>query len=195
MPYTIPQVNSQQQRMSSPPLDFHGVYEAHFHFVWRALRRFVVREPDAMDQAQRVFLIVHAKLPEFEGRSRLTTWLFAICQRVASDYRRSAAIRREIATDARDIEGFEVSQQASTSSVDVERRQRVAEAILDKLPEAQRVVFVLFELEELSGDEIAALLGVPVGTVRSRLRLARELFGREVRRLAASKAGGRKEAV
>jgi RNA polymerase sigma-70 factor (ECF subfamily) len=181
--------------MSSSPPDFQAVYEAHFHFVWRALRRLGVREPDAMDQAQRVFLTVHAKLPEFEGRARLTTWLFAICQRVASDYRRSAAIRREIATDARDIEGFEVTQHAIAASVDVGRKQRVAEAILDKLPEAQRVVFVLFELEELSGDEIAALLGVPVGTVRSRLRLARELFGREVRRLAATKASGRKEAV
>jgi len=46
-------------------------------------------------------------------------------------------------------------------------------------------VFVLFELEEMSGEDIATLLDVPVGTVRSRLRLARESFRREVKRLAA----------
>ena len=56
-------------------------------------------------------------------------------------------------------------------------------------------MFVLFELEELSGDEIAELLSISVGTVRSRLRLAREVFAREVRRLAAAAGDGRKEAV
>ena len=82
----------------------------------------------------------------------------------------------------------------------------MAEAILDKLPDEQRAVFVLFELEELSGEEIAALLGLSVGTVRSRLRLARELFRREVARLRAAqestaanhvrtvRAGGSREA-
>jgi RNA polymerase sigma-70 factor (ECF subfamily) len=181
--------------MSRPPADFRAVYEGQFDFVWRALRRLGVREPDVMDQAQRVFLTVHAKLPEFEGRSRLRTWLFAICQRVASDYRRSALIRREVSTDAGELDAYGVLQHDAAALADAGRRRRVAEAILDKLPEAQRVVFVLFELEELSGDEIAALLGISVGTVRSRLRLARELFSREVRRLAAAAASGRKEAV
>jgi RNA polymerase sigma-70 factor, ECF subfamily len=71
----------------------------------------------------------------------------------------------------------------------------VAEAILSRLPEPQRIVFVLFELEEMSGDDIAALLEIPVGTVRSRLRLARETFRREVRRLSAAGSVPRKEAV
>ena len=65
--------------------------------------------------------------------------------------------------------------------------------MLQKLPESQRIVFVLFELEELSGEDIAALLNVAVGTVRSRLRLAREQFSREVKRLAAVRGGGQKE--
>jgi RNA polymerase sigma-70 factor (ECF subfamily) len=75
------------------------------------------------------------------------------------------------------------------------RRAIVAETILNGLPEPQRVVFVLFELEEMSGEDIAALLDISVGTVRSRLRLARERFRREVKRLAAADSPGRKEAV
>jgi RNA polymerase sigma-70 factor (ECF subfamily) len=74
------------------------------------------------------------------------------------------------------------------------QRAQAAEAILNKLPEPQRLVFVLFELEEMSGQDIAQLLGISVGTVRSRLRLAREAFSREVKRLAVAE-GGRKEAV
>ncbi|HEY2735002.1 MAG TPA: sigma-70 family RNA polymerase sigma factor, partial [Polyangiales bacterium] len=110
--------------------------------------------------------------------------------------RRSAAVRREVATDANELDAVAVIQDDYAARSDSAHRARLAEAILDKLPEAQRVVFVLFELEELSGDEIAELLDVSVGTVRSRLRLAREQFGREVRRLAAIEANdGRREAV
>lgn len=57
---------------------------------------------------------------------------------------------------------------------------QVARSILDRLPDAQREVFLLYELEQFSGEEIAEQLGIPVGTVRSRLRLAREAFRREV---------------
>jgi RNA polymerase sigma-70 factor (ECF subfamily) len=178
--------------MSEPSHEFRAIYEAHLDFVWRSLRRLGVRQADAMDLAQKVFLTAHTKLPEFEGRSRLRTWLFAICQRVASDYRRSAPLRREVTTDASEIDLF---SSPSTDRSEARQRMRLAEAILDKLPEAQRLVFVLFELEELSGDEIAELLGISVGTVRSRLRLARDAFGREVKRLQAADGGGRKEAV
>jgi RNA polymerase sigma-70 factor (ECF subfamily) len=180
--------------MSVLPADFRAVYEAHFDFVWRSLRRLGVREIDATDQAQKVFLTVHAKLAEFEGRSRMTTWLFAICQRVASDYRRSAPIRREVATDAAEMDLYSAWPRDSAGKSEAGQLARVAEAILNKLPEAQRIVFVLFELEEMSGDEIAGLLGISVGTVRSRLRLAREVFAREVKRLAVIESG-RKEAV
>jgi RNA polymerase sigma-70 factor (ECF subfamily) len=181
--------------MRVPHADFRALYEAHFDFVWRSLRRLGVREPDAIDQSQKVFLTAHAKLDAFEGRSRVSTWLFAICQRVASDYRRSAPIRREVTTDAAEMDLYSVWHDETAHTSESGQRARVAEAILNKLPENQRLVFVLFELEDMTGEEIAELLGISVGTVRSRLRMARELFGREVRRLAAIESGGRKEAV
>jgi RNA polymerase sigma-70 factor (ECF subfamily) len=178
--------------MSATDREFRALYDAHFDFVWGSLRRLGVREPDAVDQAQKVFLTAHQKLAEFEGRARVTTWLFAICQRVASDYRRSAPVRREIATDEAALERASGSGHLLLEELEARERARIAEAILDKLPEPQRVVLVLFELSELSGGEIAELLELPIGTVRSRLRLGREAFAREARRL---RAAARKEAV
>ncbi|HSC87770.1 MAG TPA: RNA polymerase sigma factor [Polyangiaceae bacterium] len=160
--------------------EFRAIYEQEFEWVWHALRRLSVPERDLPDAAQNVFLVVHRRLPEFEGRSRLRTWIFQICRRVASDYRRSASVRREVATDTEALAAHADRRVSSEREVQVAERSRVARALLDGLPEAQREVFLLHELEQLSGDEIAQELGVPVGTVRSRLRLARQAFRRGV---------------
>jgi RNA polymerase sigma-70 factor, ECF subfamily len=176
--------------MNEPNRAFRELYDQHFQFVWRSLRRLGIPEADATDLTQKVFLTAHIKLAQFEGRARITTWLFAICQRVASDYRRSAAVRRELTAER--AHELVAEQPDPASAAEARGRVQLAEAILDKLSEQQRVVFVLFELEEMSGEEIAALLELPIGTVRSRLRLAREAFRREVKRLHAAVA---KEAV
>jgi RNA polymerase sigma-70 factor (ECF subfamily) len=175
--------------------EFRAVYDEHFEFVWRSLRRLGVRDADAMDLTQKVFLAVHVGWNEFEGRSKFRTWLFGICRRVASDYRRSSPIRREVVTDAAVLELEEGTGHDAPEGAESRQRANLAEAILNRMPEPQRVVFVLFELEEMSGEQIAELLDLSVGTVRSRLRLARERFHREVKRLAAADPTGRKEAV
>jgi len=181
--------------MSLSQSDFRTVYDAHFEFVWCSLRRLGVREADVMDLTQKVFLTVHLGLPNFEGRSQIRTWLFGICRRVASDYRRSSPVRREVVTDAAAMDLRRDEHDGPLVGTESRQRAAVAETILNRMPEPQRVVFVLFELDGLSGEEIAALLDISVGTVRSRLRLARERFQREVKRLAAMDSMGRKEAV
>jgi RNA polymerase sigma-70 factor (ECF subfamily) len=165
------------------PHSFQDVYRAHFPRVWRTLARLGVREADLMDVTQNVFIIVHRQLGEFEGRSELTTWLFSICRLVVKDYLRSAPIRREIVVEVRELAGRSWPGETPIQHVDARDRLGLLQAILAKMPEKLRVVFVLFELEEMNGEEIAALLELPVGTVRSRLRLAREAFQREVRAL------------
>ena len=181
--------------MNPPQHSFREVYLAHFDFVWGALRRLGVREQDAQDLTQKVFIVVCLKLPAFENRSSLRTWLFRVCLNAASDYRRSAPIRREVATEPSEIDFLSGFQDDVHEESESRRRVAVAETILNKLPEAQRLVFVLFELEDMSGGEIADLLGISVGTVRSRLRLARELFTREVKRLSAHDEAPRKQAL
>jgi RNA polymerase sigma-70 factor (ECF subfamily) len=168
--------------------EFRAIYEMYFESVWHALRRLRVAEHDLMDGTQNVFVVVCRKYAEFEGRAQLRTWIYQICRRVASDYRRSAPVRREVATDV-----LEITERADALHIAAgdgiaggsERSQRVdlARTILDKLPGNQREVFMLYELEQLSGEEIATQIGVPLGTVRSRLRLAREAFRREVEAL------------
>ena len=172
-----------------PSATFQEIYRAHFRRVWRTLGRLGVREADLMDVSQNVFIVVHRRLATFEGRAELTTWLFSICRLVAKDYRRSAPIRREVVVDVRSLPQAANAAESDAlgesplARLNTEDLSELLESILSKLPEKLRVVFVMFELEELSGEEIAVLLDVPVGTVRSRLRLARVAFQREVKEL------------
>jgi RNA polymerase sigma-70 factor (ECF subfamily) len=165
-------------------MSFEEIYAAHFDFVWRSLRSLGVREAEVPDALQEVFLAVHQKLPTFEGRSKLTTWLFAIAMRVASTRQRLAHVRREIL----DGDGLlRIASERTDATDEVERRERVAmfETIMDRLPPEQRVVFILFEIDDMSGEQIAELLGIPRGTVHSRLRLARAAFRDHADRLRA----------
>lgn len=165
------------------PAAFQEVYRAHFRLVWRTLGRLGVREVDLMDVTQNVFLVVHRQLAGFEGRAELSTWLFSICRLIAKDYLRSAPIRREVVVDVRELARRESPRESPLQRLDTRELSQLLEAILGKMPEKLRLVFVMFELEEMSGEEIARLMDVPVGTVRSRLRLARAAFQREVKLL------------
>jgi RNA polymerase sigma-70 factor (ECF subfamily) len=162
---------------------FRRFYDEHVRFVWRSLLRLGVPEKDVPDVAQDVFVVAYRRLPEFEGRSKATTWLFAICLRVASDRRKAAHRSREVPASAE----HEASGEAADEAGAAERRQaaRIIERILARMPEEQRIVFFLFELEELTAEEIADALEIPVGTVRSRLRLARAAFRGAVARIRA----------
>jgi RNA polymerase sigma-70 factor (ECF subfamily) len=170
------------------PPAFADVYRSHFRFVWRILGMLGVREADLLDMTQNVFVIVHRQLGGFEGRSALTTWLFSICRLVVKDYRRSARFRREVLVDGRQL-AARAADAVTQSPVDVDDLRRILEAVLDRIPEKLRVPFVLFELDEMSGEEIARLLDVPIGTVRSRLRLARAAFQRQLKVLGITAQG------
>ena len=169
-------------------MPFREFYDAHVRFVWRVLLRMGVRECDLPDVVQDVFVVVHRRLPAFDGRAKVTTWLFAICMRVASDRRRRAHVYRELCSGQVQDSPSEEATDAD-AIVDRQRARVLLEAILDRMPDEQRIVFSLFEFEGMTGDEIAELLDVPVGTVRSRLRLARDAFEQSVERLRARERG------
>ncbi|HEY3498343.1 MAG TPA: sigma-70 family RNA polymerase sigma factor [Polyangiaceae bacterium] len=161
------------------PAAFESVYRAHFRFVWRSLRRLGVPERDVPDAVQEVFVVVHRKLAEFDETSRVTTWLYAIALRVASDRRRRACERHEVLGVPAE------SASSNPAESELADRRALLERALDALPLEQRAVFTLFELDGMQGHEIATLLDVPVATVHSRLRLARETFRRVVARARA----------
>jgi RNA polymerase sigma-70 factor (ECF subfamily) len=155
---------------------FDEVYATHFAYVWRILRMFGVPDTVLEDAAQDVFVVVHRRLPEFEGRAALTTWLFAIARRVASAHRRKANDgRTEPLAD--DPEG-----RADTFAA-FSRAQATATvlAILDTMDDDKRAVFALVELEGLSVPEVSRMLDINLNTAYSRLRLARQAFEVAVR--------------
>lgn len=173
---------------AAPRPSFQAIYEAHWTFVWRALRALGVREADLEDEAHEVFLVVHRRLSEFEGRSQVTTWLWGISSRVASDWRRRAHVRREQVTDA-PPERATAREAAPDADLQRARARTTLEWILETMAPEQRAVFVLFELDGMPAEEIAALVQTPVNTVYSRLRLARKRFERSLAMVHAR--GGR----
>jgi RNA polymerase sigma-70 factor (ECF subfamily) len=169
---------------------FDELYDEHFDFVWRSLRRLGVPAADLHDVAQEVFLVVHRRLGDFEARSKVTTWLFRIAFHAARDRRRRAHVRREVL----DTTALDHSVDPATDATALlERRDDLAlfDEALDAMDLDQRAVFTLFELEGLSGDEIADTLEIPLGTAYSRLRLARDAFRRAVLRGEARRRGPR----
>jgi RNA polymerase sigma-70 factor, ECF subfamily len=168
--------------------DFRAVYDEHFDFVWRSLRRLGMGPSDVADAVQEVFLVVHRRLSEFEGRARLTTWLYRICFRVASDRRRRAHLRYEELSDMERL-AETAGELNSEDKLAKDEDLALLQASLDALSLEQRAVFTLFELEKMPCDAIASLLEIPHGTVYSRLRLGREAFRKALRRNLARQQG------
>ena len=157
---------------------------AHFRDVWRIVRRFGVPENSADDAAQEVFIIASRRLADIApGCER--PFLLASAVRVAANARRALGARRECASD--DSLGERVDPRPSVEALlDQKRLRQMLDGVLDQLSDDLRVSFVLYELEGMSSPEIAELLGIPVGTVASRLRRAREAFEVATAKLKAS---------
>lgn len=173
-------------------LDLRSVHGQHADFVWTSLQRLGVREADLPDVHQDVFLVVHRKLDTYDGRAPIRAWLFGICRCKAAAYRRSAFFRREETTDAIDEWTDEGEGSDLEANVEMRKARATLDAMLDRLDIDKRAVFVMFEIEGMACERIAETLGIPVGTVYSRLHLARKIIERAIeRRAARSGEGGR----
>jgi len=154
------------------PRDFEAIFRDMAPYVLRVLPRMGVRDADLDDVAQEVFLAVHKSLPSFEGRSQLRTWVYGICIRTCSNYRRRAYHRHEQIVEA--------PMQTSSASSGPERRAQAQQALgaldraLGALPMTQRSVFVLHEIEGLEMTEIARALDCSKFTAYARLYAARK---------------------
>jgi RNA polymerase sigma-70 factor (ECF subfamily) len=156
----------------------------HFDFTWRSLRRLGVAPGDVDDAAQQVFIVMSRRLADVpEGRER--AFLFSTAVRVASDARRTYRRRREADAEIPDTPDGGPSLE---DIVDQRRARVVLNQLLEEMPMELRTVFILFELEQMSRTEVARVLGLPPGTVASRLSKAREIFEEK---LAASEGGQR----
>jgi RNA polymerase sigma-70 factor, ECF subfamily len=173
-----------EQATAEPRLSVTQVHHLHGEFVWRTLHRMGVRSPHVDDVYQEVFIVVHRRLHTFTGQCAITTWLYEICFRVAAGYRRKAHFRREeLVPDWTELESLSSPVPSPERQLVASRRAKQLERILDTLPLEYRVVFVMFEIEGLSSEEIAESVGAPLGTVYSRLHRARKRFVRALAKL------------
>ena len=177
-----PPANAERaEALAFEPRSFEAIYDAHVDFVWRSARRLGVRDEAADDVVQRVFLVVHRRLPEFEGRSTLKTWLFSILLNAVRDHRRS--LRRKSPhwqSEPTDPDALADTTVTGNPDVAFERAEasRIIDALLDTLDEEKRAVFVMAELEEMTAIEIGEATGLDPKNVYSRLRAARTDFER-----------------
>jgi RNA polymerase sigma-70 factor (ECF subfamily) len=159
-----------------------AVHAEHADFVWRSLQRLGVPAADLDDALQEVFVVVHQRLAEFRGESKLTTWLFGISLRVAGRFRRRPHVRREEPGAELALERAVDGRTGPEEDALVREARAQLGALLDELDPEKRAVFVMFELERIAGVDIAEQLGLPVGTVYSRLSAARAQFADAAKR-------------
>lgn len=153
------------------------IYEQHFDFVWRNVRRMGVPAFAAEDVVQDVFLVAHRRLGDFERRSSVTTWLFGILLRVVKDHRRSHA-RHNARLEGVKSEPVEPSLSDQSPLDDLARRRAVETLyeLLEQLDTEKREVFAMVELEQIPLVQAARTLELNVNTAQARLRAARMQF-------------------
>lgn len=162
------------------------IFREHGAFVWRALKRLGVAPSDVDDATQEVFVVVHRKLGEYEGRAQMRTWLYGIAVKVAAAQRRKSHVRREIATE--EPVAPETASSDSPETAAAEREALVMlDRALDELDDEKRAVFVLYEVEGLEMPEVAEALACPVQTAYSRLHAARKDVEKAMRRAMLGK--------
>lgn len=160
------------------------LFEAHHDAVWRLLRRFGVPGPEAGDATQQVFLILAERISDVRFGSE-RAFLFGTALRIATTLRRGR--RREVLTPDTDTDSSRLPHPDELT--DQRRARRTLDDILAQMDPSLRTVFVLYELEEFTTPEIAAMLEIPLGTAASRLRRGRERFRELVSRLSAGRDG------
>lgn len=166
------------------PARLRAIVDAHYDFVWRTVRHFGVEDANAEDAAQQVICVLARRLDQVAPGAEMA-FLFSTALRVASDARRAA--RRRPVAEPLEVDAIAAAVPTPEELVDQRTARELLRRILEALPFDLRVVFVLFEIEELTVVEIAALVGIPVGTAASRLRRAREAFHAIVRRIQAAR--------
>lgn len=163
------------------PPELMELYRAHVDYVWRIARSLGLPDDAAEDVTQEVFLTVHHRLHTFRPGGSMRAWLFGITRNLVLHDRRSHARREKRLAALPEPPG----DQEPDAAVRVQQAAELMQSFLDELDLDKRLVFQMAEIEEMTADEIAEALAVPLGTVYSRLRAARARLERFRLRLHA----------
>jgi len=153
--------------------------------VFNIAYKFVGRHDEAEDLAQDIFFKLFKSLKTFDRRANFSTWLISVSRNLCIDHYRST--RREHDLVSHDVDTSTVAQPSTSESAQMalERRDRVSllRAALDKLAPSLRTAVILRDIQELTYQEIAQRLGVPEGTVKSRINRGRTELAKQIARL------------
>jgi RNA polymerase sigma-70 factor, ECF subfamily len=159
-----------------PRAEFRAIYDAWFDDVCRWIRALGGLDADRDDIVQEVFLVVRRRLNAFDG-SNIAGWLYRITSRQVRDFRRRAWVKYIFnRRRAQEPDALPHGGSSPAAALEHKEEQRVLHMLLGKMAEARRTAFVLFEIEGLSGEEIARIQSIPVNTVWTRLHHARREF-------------------
>ncbi len=155
------------------PISFELLYQGWFTAVSRWVLALGARPSDHEDLVQDVFIVAYRRLSHFDGTS-IAGWLFQIARRKVRDYRQLSWVQYVRTSETQALFNYaEESTLGPFDRLETKQKSELLSRRLDKLPSTQRSVFMLFELEGLSGHEIAQQQQVPLNTVWVRLYTAR----------------------
>lgn len=161
--------------MAMAQLDFSQIYAEHKERVWRIISRYVSSRHDKEDLFQEVFLNVHKALPRFREGARPETWIYRIAVNTSINYLKKQKRYRKLKETL-----------SRMGLVAKETNEISAEGLifepLEKLNPQQRTILIMADVEEEKLDEIAGILKIPVGTVKSSLHRAREIVRKELKK-------------
>lgn len=155
-------------------VDFERIYLEYKEKVWRLIAKYLPSRQDREDLFQEIFLKIHRALPRFRGEASPGTWIYRITVNAAISYLEKQKRHRRL----KDVFALFRSEEA------VEDAEPHTDAVLwkplEKLNPRQRMILLLADVEEQKLEEIAAMLKIPIGTVKSNLHRAREIVKKEV---------------
>jgi RNA polymerase sigma-70 factor (ECF subfamily) len=160
------------------------IFEADFDYVYRSLIRMGVARADAEDLAQEVFLVMWRRRADWDAGRPLRPWLFGVALRIAHDYRHRRGREAPMGTIDQTDDRPRGEEQVAAA-----RAQALVVRAIATLPEKQRAVLILHEIEGTPMREVAETLAVPLFTAYTRLRAARKSFAKAVRRLELVRPG------
>jgi len=161
------------------------VVRQHWRKVFNVAYKFVGKHDEAEDLTQEIFLKIFRSLHTFDRRANFQTWLISVSRNLCIDHYRS--VRKERETIDRDVDAGDLSPVSREigpyASLEHDDRRALLRRALDELPPALRSAVLLRDIRELSYQEIAEQLGLPEGTVKSRINRGRIELARQIRRL------------
>ncbi len=151
---------------------FEYIYQRSASFFYNVALRIVNRREDAEDVVQEVYMIMYKQLKSFRFDSSFKTWGYRITVNTAINYAKRASRNNHTSMDVR--EETHVPVQASTLQLDENSKNDMVEKLLEILNVEQKACIILRSQQGLSYEEISQTLGIPINTVRSRIKRARE---------------------